>query len=271
MGEEEIRSLQNARVKEWAALRRGKERRRRGLFLAEGPHLVGEALHSGLGIEVVLFDPRDQTPEVASLVEEARGKGCPVQPADRRVLERVCEVITPQGIAAVVRIPEWPIPGFAVEAPEEDPVLMVALDGIQDPGNVGAVLRVARAVGVAGVLCGEDTADPFSPKAVRSSMGAAFTVPIRQGRLVDMIGEWHAKGVEPVETAVGEGVRYDRWNWNIPVMIVLGNEGRGISPEVRQLCRGKVHIPMPGGGESLNVAVAAALLLYEARRHRGAL
>ncbi|MDI3257549.1 MAG: RNA methyltransferase [Kyrpidia sp.] len=269
MEEELIRSGQNERVKEWAALHRGKERRRRGVFLAEGPHLVGEALAAGVRIEVLIYDPDDRSPEVATLVDRARRRGLVLQPVSRAVMDKICESATPQGIAAVVAMPAWRSPSSA-RAPEGQAagVLMIALDGVQDPGNVGAVLRVARAVGASGVLCGGDTADPFSPKAVRGSMGAVFSVPIWSGRLTDMLPAWKGKGARLVETGAANGVRYDHWDWRPPTVVVLGSEGRGIRPEIRRLCDGTVHIPMPGGGESLNVAVAAAILLYEAWRQR---
>lgn len=267
MREEIIRSARNPKVKVWASLREGKYRRRYGLFLAEGPHLVEEALAAGAPVKVVLYAAgKEEDPEVAALLLRAREQGRPVQPVSLDVMEKVCESATPQGIAAVVEL--------VLRSPNRPegrrPPLYVALDGVQDPGNVGAVLRVARAVAADGVYLGRDTADPFGPKAVRASMGAVFAVPLWCGDLPEAVGDLRRRGVAVVGTGVRGAVRYDRWDWRVPTVLVLGSEGRGLRPEVEALCEAIVSIPMPGGGQSLNIAAAAAVILYEVLRQRSA-
>ncbi|MBX6395601.1 MAG: RNA methyltransferase [Alicyclobacillaceae bacterium] len=267
MGDGVIRSVHNEQVKAWTSLQQAKQRRRTGLFLAEGPRVVEEALAAGAPVKIILYDEENRSEKVAGLLAEARRRGVEVRAVAPHVLAKICETVTPQGVVAVVGFPES---HTIRERLGKSGLLMVALDGVQDPGNVGAVLRVARAVGVHGVLCGRETADPFSPKAVRASMGAIFSVPVWSEELAAALMQWKKEGVRVVGTGAGGDVRYDCWDWTVSTAVVLGSEGRGIGRDVQDLCDGFVYIPMPGGGESLNVATAAAVLLYEAWRQRAA-
>jgi len=258
-----ITSAQNPRVKEWSELTTKKGRDRQGRFLLEGVHLIQEALRAGVPVRTVLFDmDKGLSSELQPLLEEAPSvERIGVSPA---VLAKCSETETPQGAVAIADKPE-----YAADALFAAPAgFVVALDGLQDPGNVGSIIRTADAAGAAGVLIGRGSADPYAPKTVRSAMGSLFHLPVVEAALVPLLAEAAARGAQVFSTGMSSGlICYDA-DFTGPVWFVIGNEGRGVSPEVRSLVRRELSIPMPGQAESLNAAMAAGILLYEAVRQR---
>ncbi len=235
-------------------LARRKTRERESRFLAEGVRVVEELVEAGLSPDLVLVSP--------GLEETERGRRLAAAlegPALRRVsdaeLARLTATETPQGVLAVAPVPRAEL----AEAGGGGGALLV-LDGVQDPGNVGTLMRTAAAFGVSGVVVLPGTADPWSPKVVRAAAGTCFRLPVVQTD-ADTLLAWAEQGSYTVLGADAAGTPAE----DIPVpdrlALVLGNEGAGLSPEIATGVDARVAIPMRGA-ESLNVAVAAGILLY---------
>ena len=261
MDEGIIRSRSNPLVRRLRAL---KEKAGGELMLLEGPKLVEEALASGVGLVEAAASPRLAPGGRAGLVETLRARGVPVRLVDDGVLASLSEVETSQGILALARRPAFD----EARLYEGTPLVLVAA-GIQNPGNLGALLRTAEAAGATGAYLTDGAADPFSWKALRGSMGSAFRLPHRR-RLTtaDALARLEAHGVSIVAADPRGALRHDEADLRRPVAILLGPEGAGLAPGVRSRASVSVAIPMARGVDSLNVSVAAGVLLFEAARQR---
>ena len=240
-----ITSRSNERVKLVRALQQNKERARTGLHVAEGDKLVWEAIRSNADVRTV-YAREEVLSDLPSGIE--------VLAVSDSVMEAICSQQTPQALCAVIRTPD-------TTCPEQYPVgLIVALDRIQDPGNLGTILRTADALGACGLLLSRECADPFSPKCLRAAMGSTYHLPIWQGDLPKEITRLteqdfvcicgHLKGSEIMPE---HGRR---------TVLVIGNEGNGVSGEVADRCD-LYRFPMKGKAESLNAAVFAAIMIYQ--------
>lgn len=253
-----ISSPENPKVKELRALTRRSVRYRERLFLVEGVRLTEEALAAGYPLHLALYVPErlGETPRGAALLERLQSMATAF-PTVPKVLDSIAETVTPQGVVAAVPFPE---------GPAEPGDLVLILDRLRDPGNCGTILRTAEAAGVSLVYCAPGTVDPFSPKVVRAGMGAHFRLPLRLSgwpELREVLSD------RPVWLAEARGGRpYDAVDWRGPVALIVGGEAEGPGEEARALATGTVSIPMPGPAESLNAAVAAGVLLFEALRQR---
>lgn len=245
------------------ARRRGRERR--GLALAEGIRLVEEALAAGTPVRGAVISPAlEGTPRGQALklaLWELGVRLVEVAPAE---LDALADTEHPQGVVAVVEPRVWAL----ADVPTPPGAVVLVLDAVQDPGNVGTMLRTALGLGAAGVVALKGTAELSNPKVLRGSMGAGFRLPAvasDAGALLDWVAE---RGVELwVAAADGEPLsgRGDRAR-RPPLALVLGNEGAGVGPTVAAAARRRVAIPLAPGVESLNVAVAAGILLHEVTR-----
>ena len=239
-----IESRSNERVKEARKLLLRKERKESGLHLIESEKLVAEAIASGARV-------------VACFVEDGFAFSPPenavVHVVSRAVLESLCESQTPQGVVAVVETPP-------LTPPERYPAgLVVVLDGVQDPGNVGTILRSADAFGAAGVLLSPACADPYAPKTLRAAMGSTYHLPIWQGGLAAELARMKDQSIFALCGDLKGSETLPELSSN--VALVIGSEGSGVSAEVASLCAG-FRLTMRGRAESLNAAVAAGVLLY---------
>jgi TrmH family RNA methyltransferase len=254
-----ISSTANPRVRWIRRLQASRrDREREGLFVIEGQRMVREAVAARVAARLVLHNGR-LGPEGRALMNGMARLGAEVEEGSPAVLAACSETQTPPGLLAVLERPRlgWPdAPGF-----------LVVLDRVADPGNLGAVLRTARAAGVEGALLLEGTVDPYNPKVVRAGMGAHFALPIRQVSLREAVGL--LGGLNLYVADAREGVRYDQASWREPLALVIGGEAQGASPDWRSARAQAVHVPMATGTESLNTAVATGILLYEIRRRRG--
>ncbi|MDR7483423.1 MAG: RNA methyltransferase [Armatimonadota bacterium] len=237
-----------------------------GRILLDGPRLIEAALDAGAPLEVALFAPQAALSATHRVVARLRDAGVPVYQATERAVQAASQVTTSQGLVAIGRAPR-PRPEFDLVR-EPDLVLLVA-DRVQDPGNVGTMVRTAVAAGATAFATTEGTADPFAPKALRATMGAAFALPMVQigrARLQEFL---HAARPAIYIADPRAGHLYTDVPWRPPLVIVVGNEAAGPHPSWSSMGE-LVRIPLYGPVESLNVAVAAGLLLYEvARRLRG--
>lgn len=245
---EHITSLKNPKVAAWKALKDRKGRRESGCFLVEGSKMVEEALASAFDVETVLVQEGMELPD---------GLTMPVYELPAHVLAAVCDTKTPQGIAAVVRMKEQSALGKHI----------VVLDGVQDPGNVGTIIRTADAAGLDGVLLSTQCADVFSPKVLRATMGSIFRMNLRTTD--DLPGELtklREKGYSILSSQLDGTPFYEREKVAEQFALIIGNEGNGVSEQVQQTATHRVRLPMRGGAESLNAAIAAAIMMYELMR-----
>jgi RNA methyltransferase, TrmH family len=256
---ERISSRQNALVKRFREVARGE---RPDAILLDGEHLLGEALASGLRIDVAAFADRlNGTP----LARAAARAGATIVAVTDQVLSAISPVREPSGIVAIAQRPTL----FLDAALARQPALAVMLSGVQDPGNVGAAVRAAEGCGATGVVCSETTADPFGWKALRGAMGSTFRIPVAARQPLDQaIARARVHGLRIFATTAHEGTPLPDCDLRQPVAVLFGSEGRGLSDEVIAAADERMTIPMHGPVESLNVAVSAALVVYEAARQR---
>ena len=249
-----IQSTQNDTVKRMRSLAAKKGRQETGLHFIEGERLVREAIASGADIAELFIEEDREAEEIASSAAK-------VYTVTRRVLESMTDTGTPQWICAAVRTQDTTPPKAYPDG------LIVALDRVQDPGNLGTILRTADAMGAVGLLLGSGCADPFGPKVLRSTMGSLYHIPLWQGELTRELPKLRQAGFSLIcghldgeETLSPVGDK---------CVLIIGNEGNGVSGEVANLCE-KYRLPMYGRAESLNASVAAGILMYElARAMRG--
>ena len=253
-----VQSKYNPRLKE---LRRALEHAGRdGLAGLEGPNLVREARRAGLRIEAV-FAADDQ----AALVDELElNSETEVLFAPRAVLSQMLMTETPQPVAALVEPRQWQWSDvLAGSAP-----LVVVLAGLQDPGNVGTILRSAEAFGASGVIALPGTVSVWNPKTVRASAGSVRRVPVVAATENAALDRLKAAGVRTLATAVHGAQAATQTDLRGAVALIIGNEGNGVPEALAAQADGAITIPCPGPVESLNAAVAASVLLYEASRQR---
>ena len=255
----EISSLRNPLVVSMRDLHRAADRRARNLTLIEGPHLVTEAIDRAVVRQVLWTPGRD--PSCDAVAVRAREMGLDVRSCTAAVLQRVADTITPHGIVASIERPH--------PAPIDSARLSLVVDGVQDPGNVGALVRTAAAAGATEVVCTIGTADPYGPKAMRAGAGAQFRLPIRIGMEPNEIAPWLENA--PLYVAMADGMTaYSEVDWTAACALAIGAESQGVSPVLRECARTSVRIPLHAQVESLNAAAAAAVVLFEAARQRAA-
>ena len=249
---EKITSTQNPLIRKLKSLKDAKARTETGLFLVEGEVMIREALKCGLTPVDALFENESE------LITALKAKGASVHFAARNAIEAACDTKTPQGSVCAFTMPnKKTLPGSAMK--------IVALDAVQDPGNVGTIWRTADAAGFDGVIFGEGCADAYSPKVQRAAMGSGFRVPAAHGSLTEILPKYIASGASVVISALDGSDLYERApiSKDQPMILVIGNEAKGVSKEVQALSNVRLKIPMRGGAESLNAAVAAGILMYE--------
>ena len=244
-------------------LQRRKARERRGLVVAEGRRLVEDTLQAGAKLTALLVAD-DVAGQVSALVEEAAGKGAEGEIAPRRDFDALADTETPSGVLAVV---EWrPLTLEEVRRPDLGRQRALIIDGVQDPGNVGTMIRTAYALGAWLTVALDGTADVRGPKVVRGSMGALFRHPVA----VAAFDEWRAFAAHngiATWLAAADGEPADRLAPVVgSVALVIGNEGQGVREDWRRLEHRALSVPMRPGAESLNAAVAAGILLFELSR-----
>ncbi|SDE15569.1 RNA methyltransferase, TrmH family [Paenibacillus sp. UNCCL117] len=264
-----ISSAQNPRVKQWAELQSRKGRDKTGRFLIEGLHLVEEALGSELMPPDTIVYAEDRKASCASLLAKARAAGIECVAVSESVLAKCTDTLTPQPVFAVVPKLPWRLSDLLqTKSGATGKALVIAIDGMQDPGNLGTIIRSADAVGATGIVLGKGTVDLYNPKTVRSTMGSLFHLPIVSADLTACLPQAAEAGVQIVGTSLQGAVPLYDCDLRPATWIVIGNEGQGVSEAVGQLVEQHVIIPMQGRAESLNAAMAATVMLFEAARQR---
>ncbi|MGB2926092.1 MAG: RNA methyltransferase [Limnothrix sp.] len=255
-----LTSLQNPLIKDFCKLRQAKERRRQNVCLLEGTNLIAAAIAQHFSFQTVLYTAvwAERYPELIQ-----RMKGDRREMVTPEILQKAATTVSPDGVVASLSrelISKEPPPSVQ---------LGVAIERLQDPGNLGTIIRTATATAVDGLFLSEDSVSPENPKVLRASVGAWFqTTPIVTPDLATLVRNYRTQGVQAIATLPNAEKTYWEIDWQRPSLILLGNEGAGLSPELAALADEAVSIPMAGGLESLNAAIACSLMLYEAYRQK---
>ena len=259
-----ISSKEHELVKLAVALQQKKTRDEKRLCLLEGLRLVEDALLAGWSIsQLVVGEAAATEARVASLLAAAEARAIPTYLATEAVLKKIATTNSPQGVVAIAAQPPAMLPASA-----KGGVWLVA-DELQDPGNFGTILRSADAAGCNGVFMTGNGVDPFGPKAVRATMGSLFHLPVAVVPDPSQALAWLRRQGLPVLVAdAGGTIAYDKVDYTDGCVLVIGNEARGVSDYWLAAADTVVSIPIYGRAESLNAAVAASLLVYEAARQR---
>lgn len=258
-----VESKDNARLKELRKALAAPIRGRRGLAGIEGPHLLEEALRAGLRVTTIFVaHGAEQILNALPVPQETEILQLPA-----KLLDSALATETPQPIAALVEPPDWSWPHI-LDARSKGAELVVVLAGIQDPGNLGTILRSAEAFGASGVVSLPGTVSAWNAKAVRASAGSVFRVPLLAVSEKECLEKLHEAGVKILATTVHAAQPVELVDLAGPVALVIGNEGNGVAGDLAAKADARITIPCPGAVESLNAAVAASVLLYEAARQR---
>jgi TrmH family RNA methyltransferase len=271
-----ITSTSNQHVAALHALHAPKGREAAGQFLVEGPHLITAMLDAQVRPRTVLYDPDALGRTVAGRrlldrLTELAANGVETYEAAPHAIERACETRSPQGIVAAVATREVAPDTVRARRRGRARPLLIVLDALSDPGNMGTVLRSALAADVDEVLLAPGCADPLAPKVVRAGSGALFHLPVRVDLAWEEIAQRLAGAPRVRQVLVAEaGARrtYDACDLTRRTALIIGNEAHGPSPEAARLATERVSIPMWNKVESLNAAVAASVILFEAARQR---
>jgi TrmH family RNA methyltransferase len=264
---ERISSRQNPIVKRFRELARG--RAAGDWMLLDGEHLIEEALASGVRIDVAAFTASLATGRLGRLVAELQRAGAQVLSVSDPVLAALSPVREPSGIVAIAARRTATIDDVLAGRGAAEPHLVLMLGDVQDPGNVGAIIRAAEGCGATGVVAGGGSADPFGWKALRGAMGSTFRLPIAaKASLADAVRRARAEGLRVFAATARNGTPLPHCDLRGPAAILLGAEGAGLPQDLIDAADERMTIPMCPPVESLNVAIAAALTVYEASRQR---
>ena len=235
------------------------------MFVAEGPNLLEEALLAGAPVEAVFVDPATATEVHRELAARAARVGASIHDVQAGLLDRVCDAASPPPVAAIVGMVDVPLDSVPLEG------FTIVCAGVSDPGNAGTVVRSAAASGSGAVVFSSGAVDMYNPKTVRASAGALFHLPVvagdgqDAGAVLDYLG---ARGVVRVAAVARGGRSHTEHEWTGSTALVLGNESHGLAGDVESRIDAMVTIPMESTVESLNVAMAATAICFEAARQR---
>ncbi len=259
-----ITSLTNPRVKAAVRLRDRREREATGLTIVDGAREILRALDAGVRVETAfLAEDLVRSPDADAVAERLRHRPVTiaVSPA---VLAKVAFGERSDGVVAIIETPQA---ALADLVPPAD-ALIVVLEGIEKPGNLGAVLRTADGAGADAVIAADPRTDPFNPNAIRASLGTIFARPVVSATTAETLDWLAAHGIRPVATVVAAATDYAAADLRGPLAVVLGSEADGLTAAWRRSGVTPISIPMHGIADSLNVSTAAAIVLYEAVRQR---
>jgi TrmH family RNA methyltransferase len=246
--------LSKSQVSLLKSLQQKKFRREHSLFIAEGLKSVTEFMASSYAIQTIYH-----TPAAGSKLYQL-SKKINFQEITAAELEKISSLTTPQEVLALISIPQWP----ALKSTQLQQKFTLALDGVQDPGNMGTIIRTADWFGIQNIICSADTVDVYNPKVVQATMGSLSRVNIHYTDLTQALPQFKL----PVYGAMLNGENIYNTDFGNEGIIVMGNEGNGVRPDVQELISKKITIPRAGEAESLNVAIATALFCSEINRKR---
>jgi len=259
----QITSPSNPLIKTLKALHAKKGRAETGLFLAEGARLAVEASDLGVLPEILVYSPAALAREqVRALIAAAEAQRVRVIETSESVLAQISKRDNPQTVIGAYRQRLVPLEEIQGE-------IIVALEGVRDPGNLGTILRTADSTGAAGVVLIGESCDPFSVDAVRASMGSVFTVKLARAPFADLMRYKEARGAQMIGASLKGAALDAEFAAPARAIVLMGNEQSGLPPEMEAACDLLVRLPMRGRADSLNLAVATAVMLYDLWRRRG--
>lgn len=255
-----ISSSKNPKI-QWVRRLHKKARARgsEGMFVLEGVRLNEEGLNSGWKVNSVFYTA-NISERGRKLVSKYRAREPQVEEVSEKVMRSISDTESPQGILAVFEMREVSIP--------KEPDFILVLDQIREPGNLGTILRSAEAAGTQVVYLIQGTVDPYSPKVLRAGMGAHFRIPVQNAHWGEIVSHIKDFGLHAYLASVDDGEAYYSADFRRPLALIMGGEAAGPSQIAYDNSDGVIHIPMPGGSDSLNVSVAAGILLFEIARQR---
>jgi RNA methyltransferase, TrmH family len=259
-----ITSPANERLKQARRVRDGREPE---LIFVEGERLIEECLQAELRLEACFHAP-ELSARAEKIVAELGRRNCPLFPTADAVLATVSDTVNTQGLIVLAERPAATLKQML--GARAGAGLFVALDAVQDPGNLGTIIRTAEASGAGGAIALSGAVEAFAPKTLRSAMGSAFRLPLVAEVTVDeLIVAANTEGLTLVTTEAQAETVYTAYDWRQPTLVIFGNEARGVSAALRERAAVRLRIPLRAPVESLNVAAAAAIVLFEAARQRG--
>ena len=258
----EVTAFSNATVKRLRSLRDKKARKAEGLFLAEGLRIIAEARDSGRLPEIVMFSPEGaRHPLAADIIAATEAAGGDAIETTPDILSKTSGKDNPQMLVAAYRQPETHLDALdRSRAP-----LWFAAQALRDPGNIGTILRTGDAVGAGGLILIDDSADPYSVEAVRASMGAIFTQQVAKASWAEFTAWLRAGAGQLVGTSLNADRDYLEVDYQDPCFLLIGNEQQGLPEAYEEECDVLVKIPMAGRADSLNAAIAAAVMAFQVR------
>ena len=263
-----INSLTNPLIKSLRSLHERKRRRQAGLFLAEGTRIVTEALELGWMPETLIFlEGREDDRMIARLTRMATDYGADIVMVSEAVLAKISRKDNPQMVVATFKEHLINPDDVFASTPENENNVWIVLDRIRDPGNLGTILRTVDAVAARGVVMVGDCCDVFSVEAVRASMGAIFNAPITMMTEAEFINQCQGYKGKVLGTALPASVDYRQADWSGPMLLMMGNEQAGLTQNLMDTATQLIRMPMLGRSDSLNLAVATGVALYEFRRN----
>lgn len=260
-----LTSVANPRIRAAAALRERRERDRAGLTLVDGARELRRALDAGVAVvEAFVCDPLLAGPDARTALDRLRDGGIPLQPVSETVFAKLAFGQRAEGLVAIVRIPSAGLDDLTIP----DRALVVVVEGVEKPGNLGAILRSADGAGADAVIAASPRTDLYNPNTIRASAGTIFGLPLAAATTGETLAWLTGHGLRIVAARVDAATAYTDADLGGPVALVFGTEADGLSDDWRGTGTDAVRIPMLGIADSLNVSVSAAILLYEARRQR---
>ena len=259
---EVITSSKNSDIKYLRKLYNARKRRQEGKYILEGSRIIEQALDSGCSLTLVFATPDFDDPE---LLTRLQGDKLKIRYISRKLLESVADTVSPQGIIALAEKPDYYLSDVLSESQES----ILVLDRIQDPGNMGTLIRTAAAAGVEGIVALKGCVDIYNLKVLRATMGAVFSIPIitRLGKN-EFLQEVNEGDYFLVCTAIDGEQYYYEVEYGQPVVFVIGNEARGIDSDLLKVANSRVKIPLSGEIDSLNAAVSGGIVLYDYLRQK---
>lgn len=246
-----IESVKNPKVKQWKKLHTKKEREATKTFLIEGFHLVEEALKKEEVIKELIVS------EEVSIPASLNVDNIPLTLVTKDVMKAISETEAPQGVIALCREQDYSF--------DESWKKILFIDAIQDPGNLGTIIRTADAAGMDGIVLGEGTVDLYNSKVIRSSQGSIFHLPISKGNLLELLHVYKERNIPVYGTSLQNGQPHKEIEPADSFVLIIGNEGSGVDKDLLEKTDKNLYIPIYGSAESLNVGIAAGILLYHLR------
>lgn len=254
-----IQSVHNPKIKAWYQLHSKKGRDTSGSYLIEGAKLIAEAIQADQEIEVLLIEHEKGIPREINALIADKNEEIPIVKVTPSIIEKLSEMSTPQGMMAVVKQKHHTM----AQILERKPSFILLVDEIQDPGNLGAMIRSADAAGVEAIILGNGTVDLYNSKVIRSAMGSLFHLPILSADLSQLIPQLQHDGFQVIGTSSYAEKSYFDIDYTKKTAILVGNEARGMSEDRKKQVTEMVKIPLMGQAESLNVTMATTVILYE--------